>query len=117
MRRAPQRFRLRGADRAFKVWMTRLWPGLLSLSRVVGQTRSCAGIARGFERSGVGSLAAPAPPNTAIWYHCQRCNPVRATPPLRSDIIFGRHRYLTTSNADLNAGGLAFRGIQYLPPR
>ena len=35
MRRAPQRFRLRGADRAFKVWMTRLWPGLLSLSRVV----------------------------------------------------------------------------------
>jgi hypothetical protein len=35
MRKAPQRLRLRGADRAFMVWMTRLWPGLLSLSRVV----------------------------------------------------------------------------------
>ena len=35
MRKAPQRLRLRGADRAFIVWMTRLWPGLLSLSRVV----------------------------------------------------------------------------------
>ena len=27
--------RLRGADRAFMVWITRLWPNLLSLSRVV----------------------------------------------------------------------------------
>ena len=35
MRKAPQRLRLRGADRALMVWMTRLWPGLLSLSRVV----------------------------------------------------------------------------------
>lgn len=35
MRKAPQRRRLRGADRAFMVWMTRLWPGLFSLSRVV----------------------------------------------------------------------------------
>ena len=35
MRKAPQRHRLRGADRAFMVWMTRLWPTLLSLSRVV----------------------------------------------------------------------------------
>ena len=35
MRKAPPRFRLRGADRAFLVWMTRLRPGLLSLSRVV----------------------------------------------------------------------------------
>ena len=35
MRKAPQRLRLRGADRAFMVWMTRLWPDLLSLSRVV----------------------------------------------------------------------------------
>ena len=35
MRKAPQRLRLRGADRAFMVWMTRLWPGLFSLSRVV----------------------------------------------------------------------------------
>jgi len=35
MRKAPQRLRLRGADRAFMVWMTWLWPNLLSLSRVV----------------------------------------------------------------------------------
>src|SRR6185369_10649142 len=35
MRKAPQQFRLRGADRALMVWMTRLWPGLLGLSRVV----------------------------------------------------------------------------------
>ena len=35
MRKAPQRLRLREADRAFMVWMTRLWPDLLSLSRVV----------------------------------------------------------------------------------
>jgi len=35
LRKAPPRLRLRGVDRAFMVWMTRLWPGLLSLSRVV----------------------------------------------------------------------------------
>jgi len=35
MRKAPQRLRLCGADRAFMVWMTRRWPSLLSLSRVV----------------------------------------------------------------------------------
>ena len=35
MRKAPQRLQLRGADRAFMVWMTQLWPSLLSLSRVV----------------------------------------------------------------------------------
>jgi len=33
--RKQQRLRLRGADRAFMVWMIRLRPGLLSLSRVV----------------------------------------------------------------------------------
>jgi transposase InsO family protein len=35
MRRAPRRFQLRGADRALMVWMTRRWPNLLTLSRVV----------------------------------------------------------------------------------
>jgi hypothetical protein len=35
MRKAPQRIRLRGADRALMVWMTRLWPSLLNLTRVV----------------------------------------------------------------------------------
>ena len=35
MRRAPHRLRLCGADRAFMVWITRVWPDLLSLTRVV----------------------------------------------------------------------------------
>jgi transposase InsO family protein len=34
-RRAPHRLWLRGSDRALLVWMTRLWPSLLGLSRVV----------------------------------------------------------------------------------
>jgi hypothetical protein len=34
LRRAP-RLRLHGSDRALLVWMTRLWPSLLGLSRVV----------------------------------------------------------------------------------
>jgi transposase InsO family protein len=35
LRRAPQRLRLRGSDRALLVWTTRLWPSLLGLARVV----------------------------------------------------------------------------------
>src|SRR5712692_7776918 len=35
LRRAPQRLRLRRSDRALLVWLTRLWPGLLDLARVV----------------------------------------------------------------------------------
>src|SRR6478609_7065936 len=35
LRSAPHRPRLRGSDRALLVWMTWLWPSLLSLSRVV----------------------------------------------------------------------------------
>jgi transposase InsO family protein len=35
LRRAPQRVRLRACDRALMVWMTRMWPSLLGLSRVV----------------------------------------------------------------------------------
>jgi transposase InsO family protein len=35
MRRAPQRVRLRAGDRALMVWMTRMWPSLLGLTRVV----------------------------------------------------------------------------------
>jgi hypothetical protein len=35
LRRPPQRLRLRGSDRALMVWMTRLWPNLLVLARVV----------------------------------------------------------------------------------
>jgi hypothetical protein len=35
LRRAPPRLRLRGSDRALMVWMTRLWPSLLSAAQVV----------------------------------------------------------------------------------
>ena len=35
LRRAPPRLRLRGSDRALLVWMTRLWPSLLSAEQVV----------------------------------------------------------------------------------
>src|SRR5204862_1602592 len=38
LRRPPQRLRLRGSDRALMVWMTRLWPSLLALARVVQPT-------------------------------------------------------------------------------
>ncbi len=35
LRRAPQRLRLRGSDRALLAWMTWLWPSLLGLACVV----------------------------------------------------------------------------------
>ncbi len=35
LRRAPPRVRLHGSDRAFMVWMVRLWPSLLNVVRVV----------------------------------------------------------------------------------
>ena len=35
LRRAPHRLRLRGPDRAFLVWMTRLWPSLIDAVQVV----------------------------------------------------------------------------------
>jgi hypothetical protein len=35
LRRRPPRFRLRDSDRALLVWMTRLWPSLLGLARVI----------------------------------------------------------------------------------
>ena len=35
LRQTRHRFRLKGADRALLVWMTWLWPSMLSLSRVV----------------------------------------------------------------------------------
>jgi putative transposase len=35
LRYAPPRVRLRGGDRAFMVWMVRLWPSLLDAVRVV----------------------------------------------------------------------------------
>jgi hypothetical protein len=35
LRHAPPRVRLRGGDRAFMVWMVRLWPSLLDVVQVV----------------------------------------------------------------------------------
>ena len=35
LRHAPPRFRLRSSDRVLLVWMTRLWPSLLGVARVV----------------------------------------------------------------------------------
>ena len=35
LRRTPQRLRLRAGDRALLVWMSRRWPSLLGLARVV----------------------------------------------------------------------------------
>ena len=35
LRRAPNRFRLRGSDRALLIWMTKLWPSLRSATQVV----------------------------------------------------------------------------------
>ena len=35
LRRAPRRLRLRGSDRAILIWLTRLWPNLIGLARVV----------------------------------------------------------------------------------
>ena len=57
MRKAPQRLRLRGADRAFMVWITRRWPNLLSLSRVVRPDTILRWHRAGFRAIGVGSLA------------------------------------------------------------
>ena len=56
MRRTAHRLRLRRSDRMLLVWMTWLWPDLLSVSRVVGRRRSCAGTEQGFEHTGAGSL-------------------------------------------------------------
>src|SRR5438876_1765475 len=35
LRRAPPRLRPRSSDRALLIWMTRFWPSLLGLARVV----------------------------------------------------------------------------------
>jgi hypothetical protein len=35
LRHAPPRVRLHGGDRAFMIWMVRLWPSLLNVVRVV----------------------------------------------------------------------------------
>ena len=57
LRRAPRRLRLHGSDRAVMVWMTRVWPSVLGLSRGFSLTRSCGGIEQGFGPIGAGNLA------------------------------------------------------------
>jgi hypothetical protein len=54
LRRPPQRLRLRGSDRALMIWMTRLWPSLLALARVVQRPPSCGGIGQGSGPIGAG---------------------------------------------------------------
>lgn len=48
LRRRPPRLRLRGSDRALLVWMTRLWPSLLGLARVVEPGTILRGHREGF---------------------------------------------------------------------
>src|SRR6516165_6214565 len=56
LRGAPHRLQLRASDRALLVWMTWLWPSLLSLSTSFSPTRSCGGIAQDFGPIGAGNL-------------------------------------------------------------
>jgi len=58
LRRAPRRLRLHGSDRAVLVWLTRLWPSLIGLARVVHPDPFCGGIAQDFAPIGAGNLAA-----------------------------------------------------------
>ena len=54
LRRAPQRLRLRASDRALMVWMTRMWPSLIGLTR--NQPPSCGDIDRDLGPTGAGNL-------------------------------------------------------------
>jgi hypothetical protein len=55
LRRAPPRLRLYGGDRALLVWMTRLWPSLLSVAQVVEPETILRWHRAGSGRSGAGS--------------------------------------------------------------
>ena len=57
LRDAPHRLRLRGSDRALLVWMSRLWPSLLGLSRVVQPDTILRWHRAGSGPIGAGSLA------------------------------------------------------------
>ena len=58
LRRAPRRLRLHGSDRAVLVWLTRLWPSLIGLARVVQPDTILRGIAQDFGHIGAGNRAA-----------------------------------------------------------
>ncbi len=57
LRRAPHRLRLRSGDRALLVWMTRLWPSLLGLTRVVQPDTILRWHRAGFRVTGAGNPA------------------------------------------------------------
>jgi hypothetical protein len=85
LRRAPPRLRLYGSDRALLVWMTRIWPGLLDISRVVKPET----ILRWHRYQTVGLLDAVAHP-------CDRRCCARlgwTASSLRADMIFGKDTF------------------------
>ncbi len=55
LRHAPPRVRLHDADRAFMVWMVRLWPNLLNVVRLVQPEPCCDGTEQGSVFIGEGS--------------------------------------------------------------
>jgi putative transposase len=55
LRRRPPRLRLRGSDRALLVLMTRLWPSLLGLARVVKPATILRWHRAGFRPIGAGN--------------------------------------------------------------
>jgi hypothetical protein len=55
MRRAPHRLRLRGSDRAFLLWMIRLWPSLIDTVRVIQPETVLRWHRAGFRAFGVGN--------------------------------------------------------------
>jgi hypothetical protein len=57
LRRAPKRVRLRAGDRVLMVWMTRKWPSLLGLSRVVQPDTILRWLEQDFGAIGAGNLA------------------------------------------------------------
>jgi hypothetical protein len=57
LRRRPPSLRLRGSDRALRVWMTWLWPNLLGLAQVVQPDTILRWHRAGFGPTGAGSPA------------------------------------------------------------
>ena len=55
LRRRPARFPLRGSDRALLMWMTRLWPSLLGMARVVEPATILRWHRAGFRATGAGN--------------------------------------------------------------
>ena len=95
LRRAPQRLRLRGSDRALLVWMTsalakpaQAWPVSFSL------TRSCGGIEPGFAPIGAGNLgtSARAGPESAVscansFDRMNKENPLWGAPRIHGELL------------------------------